>query len=100
MQPTVFKIYKTINHRVYTCAIPAPIKPLPMTVTFLTAEARSEDVLKQDPIAGANALFSNTNCLLAPKESIAIFSRVFTKYFERKLLLNSPNYPRLKLLNL
>ena len=56
-----------------------------MTVTFLTAENLSEDELKQEAIAGTNALFNNTNCLLARKESITVFPRVFTGFFLCKI---------------
>jgi hypothetical protein len=52
-----------------------------MTVTFLTAETLSEDVLKQDATAGKNTLLSDTNCLPARKESIVKFPSVFMEYF-------------------
>ena len=55
----------------HTCAIPEPINPLPITVTFLTGPSRSAVELKQDAIAGRIALFNNANCLVARRDSIA-----------------------------
>lgn len=54
--------------------MPEPIKPLPMTVTFLIADIFSELELKHAAIAGINDLLICKNCLVARKQSIALFA--------------------------